>query len=106
MLMEAAPNRIIQSAEQPDTDSQKGVHKPLIEAGHNVAPESLNPNDESPLDNIKGALGDAGYDLGTTFGATFGSEVSFDRTTGARDWLRRLRGRVLAKWKQVRNIKK
>lgn len=95
----------MKSAEQPDRDLQQGVHDSLGQAGHRVAGNDLKPDDTSPLENIQRVLGDKAYDIGTTLGATVGSEVNYDRATGGKSWLRTLGQRALERLRLLRGKK-
>ncbi|OGE26637.1 hypothetical protein A3C26_04575 [Candidatus Daviesbacteria bacterium RIFCSPHIGHO2_02_FULL_39_12] len=49
---------------QQEIDLCRNSGKSLKQAGFGVSPESLNPNDQAPLERIKDTLGDAVHIVG------------------------------------------
>lgn len=50
----ASPEKnIIQSAEKPIQDLHAAVSSQLDQAGHPATPQSVNPEDQSPLENVR-----------------------------------------------------
>ena len=88
--MEGAPNKekaIIQSAEQPTQDLHAVVSSKLTEAGHPATPQSVNPDDQSPLEEIARKIGDATHVVGSAIEENLGgaSPTTHVRTTGGEE---------------------
>ena len=53
---------------QREVDLRSSSGENLKQAGYNVTPQSLNPNDQTALQNIKDMLGDAVHVVGSEIG--------------------------------------
>lgn len=63
----SAPKGVMQSAGQPAQDLHRKVSAHLNQAGYRVTPQSVNPDDQSPLKGIEEAIGDTTHVVGSTF---------------------------------------
>lgn len=72
---------IIQPTEQHVSDLHQKVSQQLNQAGHQATPQSVNPDDNSPLKSIQEAVGDTTHVVGSTFEELVrGSDTSHVRT--------------------------
>ena len=98
MAMEKSAQGIVQDAEQPTTDLRSGVAQSL-----GVSPKAVNPEDRSPLENIKKKIGDAVHLTETTFGETIGTEVNYPRSNKAIEWMEE---KIRRQKKQTQSLEK
>lgn len=77
---------IIQSAEQPTQDLHRTVSGHLNQAGHSATPESVNPQDQSPLKKVEDMVGDTTHMVESTFKELVGgtSDTTHVRTAGGK----------------------
>lgn len=65
-MQEPVPRGIAQSSEQPTKELQKNISGYLNQAGFEATPQSVNPEDNSPLKAIEERLGDTAQVIGST----------------------------------------
>ena len=79
-----APKQIIQPADGIQSLHAK-VSGHLNQAGHPATPQSVNPDDQTPLKKIEETLGDTTHVVGSTIEEVFGSSnTTHVRTTGGK----------------------
>lgn len=98
-MQEPVPKRIIQSADQPVQDLHTGAKDSLRKLGHPVTQQSIDPHDQTPLENIKEALRDISKDQVRVVGGTIEEHMSGEShsthvgTTGGKEpisiWLKK-----------------
>jgi len=100
----ALQEKPIQSVEQTTNDLYRKVSAELNQAGHTATPSSVNPQDQSPLEEIKKAVGDTTHVVETSFEELVGgtSDTTYVRTAGGKIPVliaaaRRLKGRFFKK---------
>ncbi len=76
----------MESAEQPTKDLHQGVAKIL-----NMSPQSLEPEDNQPLEKIQESLKDLGY----AADAFVGDESKVVRSVSGKSWRQKWKKRVL-----------
>ncbi|HCE31360.1 MAG: hypothetical protein UT54_C0026G0009 [Candidatus Daviesbacteria bacterium GW2011_GWB1_39_5] len=64
-MHEPVPKGIIESAD-PTPELHRKASDLLNQGGYTTTPVSVNPNDQSPLENIRDMLGNATYVVGST----------------------------------------
>lgn len=98
-MQTSAPNQNIQYTDQQIQDLHKEVAIEATKAGHPITAAQVNPEDSSPLENIKKSLeeatGDAVHVVGTA-GTILGGEESatFVRTTPGQKFLSLAKERI------------
>lgn len=65
-MQEPVPKGIVQSAEQPTRELHEKVSGNLNQAGFESTPQSVNPEDNSPLRKIEEIWGDTAHIVGST----------------------------------------
>lgn len=76
------------------------ISNQLNQMGHKSTPVSVNPDDDSALQNIKDTLGDAAHVVGTAGVALGGEEqATYVRTALGRRFLSLIKERVKRLWK-------
>lgn len=93
----STPKEILVHTKQYDQTLQDGVHGQLVDGGHYVRPQDLDPNDQSPLEEVNRSLKDLGHVAITTIGESLGPEVNYTRGTGGKNWLRTIKDRVIGR---------
>ncbi len=83
----ASPGNIIQFPGQHAQNLHKRVSSHLSKAGHPATPQTVNPDDQSPLEKIEEALGDPSHAVGSTIEEVFGG-------TGDATHVRTAKGKV------------
>lgn len=75
---------------QDQTNLHTNVASNLNQAGQNVTTSDLNPDDQTPLEQIKQTLGDTAHIVGATVGETVGDEVVLIRSNNSKGWKDRI----------------
>ena len=85
-MQEPVPKGIVHSAEQLTRRLHEEVSGNLSEAGFKATPQSVNPDDNSPLEAIKEAWGDTVHVVGSTVDEQIGGsgDTARIRTTEGR----------------------
>lgn len=91
----------MEATAQREAQLHKSASENLQQAGYNVTPSSLNPDDQTALENIKGTLGEGVHVVGSEIGRRLrGQDIETDvGVTPAGRWKRLVDRLRRIKWK-------